>query len=90
MKINITQLSNCEFNVTVINKVKTNHLVKLSDDSFTKLTNGKLSKEKLILLSFEFLLLRESNTSILKTFELSQISNYFPEYSRKVSDWSSK
>ena len=30
--------------------------------------------------SFEFLLERESNESILRSFDLEEIENYFPEY----------
>ena len=43
-------------------------------------TNNKLTKTKLITKSFEFLLERESNQSILKKFNLEVISQYFPEY----------
>jgi hypothetical protein len=35
--------------------------------------------------SFEFLLEREPPSSILKTFELSVIERYFPEYGRIFS-----
>jgi len=34
--------------------------------------------------SFEFLLERESNTSILRSFELPVIGNYFPEYETTI------
>jgi hypothetical protein len=34
--------------------------------------------------SLEFLLERESNTSILKEFDLSTIERYFPEYPREI------
>ena len=34
--------------------------------------------------SFEFLLARESNTSILREFDLSTIERYFPEYAREI------
>jgi hypothetical protein len=33
--------------------------------------------------SFEFLLAREGNTSILREFDLSTIERYFPEYARE-------
>ena len=44
------------------------------------MTNNKLTKTELITHSFEFLLKRESNQSILKKFNLEVISQYFPEY----------
>jgi len=34
--------------------------------------------------SFEFLLAREANTSILRDFDLSTIERYFPEYAREI------
>jgi hypothetical protein len=34
--------------------------------------------------SFEFLLDREPNTSILRTFDLPVIQRYFPEYERTI------
>ena len=33
--------------------------------------------------SFEFLLAREANTSIMREFDLSTIERYFPEYARE-------
>jgi hypothetical protein len=35
--------------------------------------------------SFEFLLAREPNTSILREFDLSTIERYFPEYAREIT-----
>jgi hypothetical protein len=34
--------------------------------------------------SFDFLLERESNTSILRHFDLRVIGHYFPEYERVI------
>jgi len=34
--------------------------------------------------SFEFMLARESNASILREFDLSTIERYFPEYAREI------
>jgi len=34
--------------------------------------------------SFEFLLAREPNTSILREFDLSTIERYFPDYSSQI------
>jgi hypothetical protein len=35
-------------------------------------------------LQFQFLLERESNTSILRSFDLPVIGQYFPEYERVI------
>ena len=90
MTILIKELSGEEFQVTVNAKNPTSHNVSLTDDTHQNLTNGKVSKKKLIEFSFKFLLEREPNTSILSSFELSVISSYFPEYIRTVKEWSAK
>jgi hypothetical protein len=90
MTILINELSDKEFQVTVNAKNLTSHNVTLTDDIHQKLTNGKVSKKKLIEFSFKFLLEREPNTSILSSFELSVISSYFPEYIKTVKEWSAK
>jgi hypothetical protein len=48
------------------------------------LTGGKANAERLIEESFRFLLERESNTSILRSFRITDISRYFPEYEREI------
>ena len=90
MTILIKELSDEEFQVTVNAKNPTSHNVTLTDDIHQNLTNGKVSKKELIEFSFKFLLERESNTSILSSFELSMISRYFPEYIKTVKEWSTK
>ena len=62
----------------------TNHTVTLEPEYYDKLTKGKVTPEKLIEKSFEFLLERESNTSILSSFDLPLIGHYFPEYEKSI------
>ena len=90
MTILIKELSDEEFQVTVKATNSTSHNVTLSNDTHQNLTNGKVSKKKLIEFSFKFLLEREPNTSILSSFELSMISGYFPEYIKTVKEWSTE
>ena len=90
MTILVNELSDKEFQVTVNAKNLTSHNVTLTDDTYQNLTNGKVSKKKLIEFSFKFLLEKEPNTSILSSFELSVISSYFPKYIRAVKEWSTK
>ena len=56
----------------------------VSQDYYQKLTGGKITPEKLIEKSFEFLLERESNTMILARFELPDIGDDFPEYEKTI------
>ena len=54
------------------------------------MTKKKISKKKLIEYSFQFLLDREPNTSILSFFELNIISKYFPEYENEIKSFCTK
>ena len=73
--------------VIVKKKKITEHVVVLSDLTLKKLTKNLKTKEELLMFSFEFLLEREDNTSILGTFELSEISRYFPDFSCYIENW---
>ena len=79
-----------EFKVIVTYEgVNTEHNVSLDDAYYQKLTGGEITKEELIKRSFEFLLMRESNQSILSSFDLNVINKYFPEYEDETSLYSS-
>lgn len=82
--ITIKSLSHSDFEVTVISKNITSHSVHISKDFYQNLTKGHVSYEDLIRISFEFLLERESNNSILSKFNLDIISNFFPEYENEM------
>jgi hypothetical protein len=60
------------------------HTVTLRHNDYQRLTAGNVTPEKLIEKSFEFLLERESNTSILCRFDLPVIGRYFPEYEKTI------
>ena len=60
------------------------HHVTLKQEDYARLTGGKTEPEELVRRSFEFLLEREPKESILKRFDLSVISRYFPEYEREI------
>ena len=87
MTISITPKDEDTFSVTVTGSSTTTHTVTISDQVHTKLTDGKISKETLLEKSFEFLLQREPNTSILAKFKLEVISQYFPDYAKQASRW---
>ena len=89
MSISLKIVSNNEYEVTVQSNAITTHLVTLSDEVHKNLTNEKVTKEELLDFSFKFLLNRESNTSILSSFELIVISRYFSDYEKSVKKWSS-
>ena len=82
--ITIESINQNSFKVTVNKESTTEHLVLLNDNFYQCITNGKITKKDLIIKSFEFLLLRESNQSILKEFNLEVINQYFPEYNNEI------
>tara|TARA_E500000178_G_scaffold295769_1_gene301718 strand:- start:195 stop:476 length:282 start_codon:yes stop_codon:yes gene_type:complete len=86
-KLFINEISSDLFKVKIVDKSETFHLVTLSDNYLNKLTENKISKKKLIELSFKFLLEKEENTSILSEFDLQVISQYFPDYLDNVKSW---
>ena len=68
------------FEVIVKGDNTTTHEVILEAAYYKRLTGGKISPEDLLKNSLEFLLSRESNTSILRKFNLRKINDYFPEF----------
>jgi hypothetical protein len=82
--ISIVEIDSSTYQVTVAAKNTTTHIVTIQADYAQKLTNGRISNTELLKKSFEFLLQREPNTSILRSFDLSVISRYFPEFEREI------
>jgi hypothetical protein len=82
--IKIEAIDKETFRVTVDAPSKTTHTVTVDPAYHEQLTGGKVDVETLLRKSFEFLLQRENNTSILSRFELPLISHYFPEYERTI------
>ncbi len=85
--ITVEKINAGSFKVTVKgSKTTTNHTVSLSPSYYKELTGGKIPEEELVEKSFEFLLERESNTSILSSFDLPVIGRYFPAYENSIRE----
>ncbi len=82
--ITVQPINETTFRGTVEGRTTTTHTVTLSSSYYEKLTGKRVTLEVLIEKSFEFLLERESNTSILRSFELPVIGRYFPEYEKTI------
>jgi len=82
--ITVKPIDSTSFEVTVEAGSTTIHKVTLKSPYYEKLTDKSVTPEVLVEKSFEFLLERESNTSILRSFDLPVISQYFPEYERVI------
>jgi hypothetical protein len=65
-------------NVTVSDRTRTTHVVRISRAEHDRYGGGDVVE--LVRRSFQFLLDREPNTSILREFDLGTIERYFPDY----------
>lgn len=84
MPIHVKKLDDTTFEVTVQDRSTTVHIVTAPPDYAARLTGGRVPVEQLVSRSFDFLLEREPNTSILRRFDLPVIARYFPEYERVI------
>ncbi len=82
--IDVKEINQNTFQVTITAGSTTQHEVTVDSAYAQKLTNNTISTAALVKKSFEFLLERESNTSILRHFDLTVISRYFPEYESTI------
>ncbi len=64
---------------------ETRHHVTLRKADYERLSGGKASPEALVTESFRFLLEREPKESILRSFDITVIGRYFPEYERQIT-----
>ena len=84
--ITVTPIDDTTFEVVVETNATTRHKVTVKPSYREKLTGNRVAAEVLVEKSFEFLLERESNTSILRSFDLPVIGRYFPEYERVIKE----
>lgn len=82
--IEIEKIADWKFKVRVTRENSTSHTVSVDPDYYQGLTDSRVPPELLVEKSFDFLLERESNSSILREFNLATINRYFPEYEREI------
>jgi len=76
----INDSPNFTFEVTINEDLSsTRHLVTMEKD-FYKDLNSQITPDKIIEKSFRFLLTKESKEMIYSKFDVSVISNYYPEF----------
>jgi len=79
--IQITAMEPDHFGVQVHEgAVATSHRVRVPPAMVDDLGLAGIEPERIVRVSFEFLLEREPNTAILRDFALDEIARYFPEY----------
>ena len=84
-QIIVTAIDEYHFQVTVIDSSNTSHQVSMEPNYALKLCAGKITTAQLVEKSFEFLLEREANTSIMQSFDLSVIARYYSEYEQIIA-----
>ena len=84
MTISIKKQTEDVFVVTVAGNATTTHTVTIADQSLNDLADDNTTKTQLLEFSFNFLLDREPNTSILSSFDIDVISKYFSDYRDEV------
>ena len=87
MSVEVEPIEADDFLVRVDASTPTEHRVTLTDAYWNQIWNGRLTKDAIIERSFAFLLERESNVSILRSFELPVIQRYFSEYEGTAARW---
>jgi len=83
--VNVKKLDDSTFEVTVQGGTLTTHIVTVQPHYAARLCGGTVPIEQLVSRSFDFLLAREQNTSILRRFDLPVIAQYFPEYELEIT-----
>ena len=82
--VTVKPIDSTTFEVMVEGATTTAHKVTLTAPYYEKLTGKRVAPEVLVEKSFRFLIDRESNTSILRSFDLPVIGQHFPEYERVI------
>lgn len=82
--ITVNPIDSTTFEVTVEAGTTTTHKVTVNPSYYEKLTGKRVAPQVLVEKSFKFLLERESNTSILRSFDLPVIGQYFPEFEKVI------
>lgn len=86
-QIDVTERSDGTYQVTVTEReTTTTHEIVVHPDDLARFGGG-VPGDDLVEASFRFLLDREPKESIMSRFDLSVISRYFPEYSKRIGDY---
>jgi len=88
MSVEVKQIDHDNFEVTVSADAVTHRKVKITNEAYYRYSLGDVTKAQLVNKAFLFLLRKEPNTSLLTSFSIEEIENYFPEFKNiKSMDW---
>ena len=80
-----------EFDVVVSDgKGESRHRVTMATETGERLTAGQCTPERVVEAAFRFLLDREPKELILRAFDVTVISRYFPEFERELPRYLSR
>ena len=83
--ITVAALGEAKYRVTVVEgRHQTIHVVTATADDIRRYAPADRAPERLIEVSFQFLLEREPASAILSSFALPVIERYFPEYGAEI------
>lgn len=85
--IEVVETSPNSFSVTVHGHHVTVHQVSVKPEYVQGLIQPQPALAALVGASFAFLLDHESNSSILRSFDLSIIERYFPDYPKAIASY---
>lgn len=76
------------FNVVVSDSAgRTQHRVTLSDETYQRLTGGRVTPAQCVDAAFRFLLEREAKSDILPSFDLNVIQLYFSNFEKEIGNY---
>ena len=73
----------CQVTLREADRPVSAHTVRVRGTDLARLDPGATEPTELVTASFAFLLEREPPESILRSFDLTEIARYFPEYDRE-------
>jgi len=84
-KIEVEKLDETRYRVHLTDsESQSSHQVTLQAEDRNRICGARIGPEELIRRSFEFLLEREPKESILRRFDLSVISRFFPKFEAEM------
>jgi hypothetical protein len=66
---------------------ESHHQVTASQSDMHRLSSGAMPSERVIEAAFQFLLDREPKEAILRRFDITVISRYFPDFETRLPDY---
>ena len=85
---NLNETEPMVFSVAVSDSAgKTQHRVTLTEETYQKLTEGKVTPTACVEAAFRFLIEREAKSDILPSFDINIIHLYFANFEREFSNY---